>query len=62
MYMCLYGFGMGIMFANFYVCGVMLFSAILYMLVRYLSPKGLMCFRCLMFIWSAPRRYCLQVI
>ena len=37
-------FGIGVMFANFHLCGMML-----YMLVRYASPNGLMCLRCLIF-------------
>ena len=46
----LLGFGMGIMFANVHMCGmIMLFNAMWYMLVRYVSPRGPMCFRCLMF-------------
>ena len=48
--MSLLGFGMGIMLANFHICGIMLVSrAIINMLVRNTSPKGHMCFRCLMF-------------
>ena len=47
MFMSLLGFGRGIMFANFHVCGMMLlFNAMLYMLVRYVSPRGLMCSKC----------------
>ena len=30
----------------------LLFNAMLYMLVRYVSPSGPMCFRCLMFNMS----------
>ena len=43
MSMFLLGFGMGTMLANFHMCGIMLV----------LSPRGLKCFRCLMF--SLPR-------
>ena len=39
------------MFVNFHVSGMM-FSAMLYMLVRYASPKVPLCFRCLMFNFS----------
>ena len=46
MFMYLFGFGIGMMFANFHVCGMMfLFSDMLYMLVSYASPSGAMCFR-----------------
>ena len=48
MFMSLVGFGMDIMFANFHV-RMMLFNAMLYMLVRYVSQRGNMCFRCPMF-------------
>ena len=41
--------GRVIMFANFLVCEMMF-----YMLVRYVSPRGLICFRCLMFNLSGP--------
>ena len=38
----------GMMFANVYVCGMMLlFSAMVYMLVRYASPSSPMWFRCM---------------
>ena len=51
--MSLLGFGMGTMFANFYMCGIMLvLRAVFNMLVRNASPRGPMCFRCLMFIAS----------
>ena len=44
MFMSLLGFGMGYRFANFHVFRVMLlFNVMLYMLVRYASPSGLMC-------------------
>ena len=48
MFMSLFGFGIGIMFASFHVCGMILsFSDVLYMLVMYASPCGPMCLRCL---------------
>ena len=40
---------MSIMFANFHVCGM-----ILYILVRYTSPINSMCFKLLMFNLSRP--------
>ena len=43
--MSLLGFGMETMLANFHMCGIML-------LVRNASPRGPMCFRCLMFDMS----------
>ena len=47
--MSLLGFGMGIMLANLHMCGIMLFlRAVLNMFVRNASPRGHMCFRCLM--------------
>ena len=53
--MSLLGFGMGIMLANFHVCAMMvLFNAMLYILVRYVSPRGPMCFRCLVLNLSGP--------
>ena len=55
MFMSLFGFGIGMMFASFHVCGMMLlFSDMLYMLVRYASPSGPMCMRCLMLTLSSP--------
>ena len=52
--MSLLGFGMGTMFANFHMCGIMLvLRAVFSMLVRNASPRGPMCFRCLMFSLSA---------
>ena len=46
--MSLLGFGMGTMLANFHVCGIMLvLRALFNMLVRNASPRGPMCFRCL---------------
>ena len=48
--MSLLGFGMGTMFANFHMCGIMLvLRAVFNMLMRNASPRGPMCFRCLMF-------------
>ena len=48
--MSLLGFGMGTMLANFHMCGIMLvLRAVFNMLVRNASPRGLMCFVCLMF-------------
>ena len=43
------------MLANFYMCGIMLvLRAVFNMLVRNVSPRGLMCFRCPMFNLSGP--------
>ena len=50
MFMSLFGFGIGMMFANFHVS----FSDVLYILVRYASSSGPMCFRCLMLTLSGP--------
>ena len=53
--MSLLGFGMGTMLANFHMCGIMLvLRAVFNMLVRNASPRGPMCFRCLIFNWSGP--------
>ena len=53
--MSLLGFGMGTMLANFHMCGIMLvLRAVFYMLVRNVSLRGHMCFRCLMFNLSGP--------
>ena len=55
--MSLLGFGMGTMLANFHMCGIMLvLRAVFNMLVtvRNATPRGLMCFRCLMFNLSGP--------
>ena len=47
--------GMGTMLVNFHMCGIMLVSrAVFNMLVGNASPRGPMCFRCLMFNLSAP--------
>ena len=46
--MSLLGFGMGTILANFHMCGIMLvLRAVFNMLVRNASPRGPMCFRCL---------------
>ena len=53
--MSLFGFGMGTMLANFHMCGIMLvLRAVFNMLVSNASPRGPMCFRCLMFNLSGP--------
>ena len=53
--MSLLGFEMGTMLVNFHMCGIMLvFRAVFNMLVRNGSPRGPMCFRCLMFNLSGP--------
>ena len=53
--MSLLGFKMGTMLANFHMRGIMLVSrAVFNMLVRNESPRGLMCFRCLMYSLSGP--------
>ena len=53
--MSLLGFGMGTMLANFHICGIMLvLRAVFKMLMRNASPRGPMCFRCLMFNLSGP--------
>ena len=49
------GFGMRTMLANFHMCGIVLvLRAVFNMLVRNASPRGPMCFRCLMFNLSGP--------
>ena len=51
----LLGFGIGTMLANFHVWGIMfLLRAVLNILVRNASPRGPMCFRCLIFNMSGP--------
>ena len=51
----LLGFGMGTMLANFHMCGIKLvLRAVFNMFVRNASPRGPMCFRCLIFILSGP--------
>ena len=55
--MSLFGFGMGTMLANFHIilCGIMLvLMAVFNMLVRNGSPRGPMCYWCLMFSLSEP--------
>ena len=53
--MSLFGLGIGIMLANFHMWGIMfLLRAVVYMLVRKVSPRGPMCFRCLMLRLSGP--------
>ena len=51
--MSLLGFGRGTMLTNFHMCGIMLMIRTVFnMLVRNASPRGPMCFRCLMFSLS----------
>ena len=51
--MSLLCFGMGSMLANFPLCGIMLvLRAVFNILVRNASPRGHMCFMCLMFSLS----------
>ena len=51
----LLGFGIGTVLANFHMCGIMLLlRAVLNILVRNASPRGPMCFRCLIFSLSGP--------
>ena len=53
--MSLLGFGMGTILANFHMCGIMfLLRAVLNILVRNASPRGPMCFRCLILSLSGP--------
>ena len=53
--MSLLDFGMGAMLANVHMCGIMvLYGAVLNMLVRNASPRGPMCFRCMMVSLSGP--------
>ena len=53
--MSLLGFGVGTTLANFHMCGIMLvLTAVFNMLVRNASPRGPMCFRCLMYNSSGP--------
>ena len=48
--MSLLGFEMGTMLVNFYKCGIILgLRAVFIMLVKNASPRGTMCFRCLIF-------------
>ena len=49
----LLGFGVGTMLANFHMCGIMLvLRTVFNMLVVNASPRGPMCFRCMMFSLS----------
>ena len=50
----LLGFGMGTMLANIHMCIMLVLRAVFNMLVRNASPRGPMCFRCLMFNLSEP--------
>ena len=51
--MSLLCFGMGTMSTNFHMCGIMLvLRGVFNMLVRNASPRGPMCFRCLIFSLS----------
>ena len=59
--MSLLGFGMGTMLASFHMCGIMLLlraqypsTVVLNMLVKNASPRGPICFRCLIFRLSGP--------
>ena len=53
--MSLLGFGIGTMLANFHMCGIMLvLIAAFSMTVRNASPRGPMCFKCMMFNLSGP--------
>ena len=47
--------GFGTMLANFHMCGIILvLRAVFNMIVRNASPRGPMCFKCLMFNLSGP--------
>ena len=53
LFVSLLGFGMGTMLANFHMYGIMLvLKSVFNMLVRNVSPRGSMCFRCLRFSLS----------
>ena len=53
--MSLLSFRMWTMLANFHMCDIMLvLREVFNMLVRNASPRGSMCFRCLMFNLSGP--------
>ena len=51
--MSLLGFGMGTMLANFHMCGIRLVLRAVFNM-RNASPRGPMCFWCLMFNLSGP--------
>ena len=52
---CQFLFWMGTLLGNCHMCGIMLvLRAVFNMLVRNASPRGHMCFRCLMFNLSGP--------
>ena len=51
----LLGLGMGNMLAIFHMCGIMVvLRTVFNMLVKNASPRGPMCFRCLLFGLSGP--------
>ena len=50
MFMSLFGFGIGMMFASFHGCCCLVMCC----LMRYASPSGPMCLRCLMLTLSGP--------
>ena len=53
--MSLMGLGRAAMLAKFHMCGIMLvLRAVFNMLMRNASPRGPMCYRCLMFSLSGP--------
>ena len=61
--MSLLGLGMGTMLANFHMCGIMLvLRAVFNMLVRNVSRRGPMCFRCLMLSLSGPCEFCFVLL
>ena len=54
-YLSLLDFGMRTMLATIHMYGIMLLlRAVLNMLVKNASPRGPMCFMCLMFCFSGP--------
>ena len=62
MFMSMFGFGIGMMFASLDVCEMMLlFSDMLHMLVRYASLRGPMCLRYLMLTLSAMWNFLIYV-
>ena len=55
--MSLFGFLIGMMLANFHVCGIVFVLSVMFkfnMLVRYVSQGGTKCFKCMMFGLSGP--------